>query len=91
MTCINNRFKVGDIVQHFKREFITDKNSKDYLYQILNVAVNTENNEIMVVYKALYNDTIFVRPLDSFNSEVDHEKYPNVIQRYRFEVYTNDL
>ena len=91
MSIINNRFKVGDIVQHFKREFINDKNSKEYLYQILSLAIDTETNELTVVYKALYNDSIFVRPLNSFNSEVDHEKYPNVIQKYRFEVYTNNL
>ena len=82
----NQRIKVGDIVQHFKRE-LCDKSTKEYLYQVKDFAQHTETGEQMVVYKALYPPfTTYVRPYDMFMSEVDKTKYPNIKQKYRFEV-----
>ena len=92
-------FKPGDIVKHFKRETVDtsiSKNKNAYLYKIIDTAIYTETGEKMVVYQLLYepqgecNYKIFdlaVRPYDMFMSEVDHEKYPDIKQKYRFEKY----
>lgn len=83
-------FQPGDIVAHFKRETVTD-GSDTYLYRIIGVATHSETGEKMMVYQALYGDFgAYVRPYDMFMSEVDHEKYPDIKQKYRFEKLTQD-
>ena len=46
---------------------------------------HTETEEDMIVYLCLKDNQLYVRPYDMFISEVDHDKYPNVKQKYRFE------
>ena len=76
---------VGDIVQHFKREWVSAQTS-EYLYKVLAFAQHTETGERLVIYQAMYTPfKICARPYAMFMSEVDHEKYPDVKQKYRFE------
>ena len=79
-------FRAGDIVRHFKRETV-DPSTDQYLYMIVGEATHSETREKMMVYAALYGDGgLFVRPLEMFLSEVDREKYPEIKQKYRFEL-----
>lgn len=69
--------KINGIYKHFKGDY----------YLVEDIAKDSETKKEMVVYRRLYEDGgLWVRPLDMFLSEVDHEKYPNVKQKYRFEL-----
>ena len=76
---------VGDIVRHFKREWVSAETS-EYLYKVLAFAQHTETGEKLVIYQALYSPfKVCARPYTMFMSEVDREKYPDIKQQYRFE------
>lgn len=59
---------------------------KGNMYELLNIATHTETGRQFAVYKSLNDGKVWIRQLEMFVSEVDHEKYPNVAQKYRFEL-----
>lgn len=60
---------------------------KGNIYQIRCLARHSETGEMMVVYQAMYDTfQIYVRPLAMFMEEVDRIKYPDISQKYRFEL-----
>ena len=72
-----NRIKINGIYKHFKGDY----------YLLVDVAKHSETGEDYVVYRKLYEDcALWVRPLEMFLEEVDHEKHPEVEQKYRFQL-----
>lgn len=89
---MNNRvIRVGDIVQHFKREFVS-YNTSEYIYKVIAFAQHSETGEKLVIYQGMYYPfKTCARPYDMFMSEVDHMKYPDVKQKFRFEKIELDM
>ena len=72
-----NELKMNGVYKHFKGDY----------YLVLDIATHSETNEEYVVYRALYGENkLYIRPKEMFLEEVDHDKYPDVEQEYRFEL-----
>lgn len=73
--------KVGQVYRHFK---------EGKLVKVIAISQDTENvGSFSVVYECMDKDNnkkIWHRPYDMFVSEVDHNKYPDAGQKYRFEL-----
>ncbi len=69
--------KINGVYRHFKGKY----------YLVVDVAYDSETKDEMVVYRRLYGDgSLWVREKGMFLSEVDHVKYPEVTQKFRFEL-----
>lgn len=88
-----SRFQPGQIIKHFKRDFLNpvEMGTNMYLYKVLAIGKHTETGEEMLVYQALYAPfETYIRPLAMAESPVNVEKYPKTKQEYRLEVYTTE-
>ena len=71
--------KAYEIYRHFKGN----------LYMVICIAEDCDDLSKKVVYKALYGEgKTYVRDLEEFLSEVDHDKYPYIEQKSRFKKIT---
>lgn len=87
------RFNSGAKVRHFKyyRQDIASKHAHEYEYEVLTHATETETGKTIVVYRSLCNpDIVWARYAESFYSEVDTHKYPDSVQRFRFELIEDE-
>ena len=70
------------------------KHFKGFNAVVITFSKHSETNEDLVVYYCFdendkeHNNGVYARELSMFLSEVDHEKYPNIKQKYRFEEIT---
>ena len=72
---------IGKTYRHFKGD----------LYEVVDIAVHSENAGMLVIYKSKRDPTlVWARPIGMFLSDVDKEKYPLVRQDQRFVEVSDD-
>ncbi len=82
----NQKIKIITYLES-KEDATIFKHFKGQEYKIVAVAKDSENLEEKIIYRGEYEDNpLWIRSYEDFFSEVDHEKYPEIKQKYRFEI-----
>lgn len=85
---MNNKMEVQKSLMKTRNEMVGKRyrHFKGGIYIVTAIAVHSESDEPLVIYKTFNQpELVWARPLSMFLSEVDHEKYPDVKQKLRFE------
>ena len=98
---LNDKCDLADCEKYFKRKVPVDndrnvtagqvfRHFKGHTVKVIAISQDTEApGQFYVVYEC-GDGTIWSRPYGMFVSEVDHEKYPDVKQKYRFELMESE-
>ncbi len=73
--------KVGSIYRHFK----------GHIYKVIAIGKDSEDLSLKVVYRNIDTKEVWIRDKKEFLSKVDKDKYPNVNQKYRFELVNEKI
>ena len=73
---LEREVKVGSVYRHFKGT----------LHKVIGIAKDSETLEEKVVYNHMDTGELWIRDKNEFLSLVDRKKYPDVEQKYRFEI-----
>jgi hypothetical protein len=90
---MQTKFKPGQIIRHFKRDFISkeEKESNLYLYQVVGIALHSETKEPLLIYQGLYQPfQMYARPLAMAEEKTDKVKYPAAKQEYRLQIMNEE-
>lgn len=70
------KVKIKGIYKHFKGNY----------YIVEDIATDSDTLDELVIYRGLYGEhKLWARRKEDFLSEIDHKKYPDIKQKYRFE------
>ena len=73
---LEREVKIGSIYKHFK----------GHIYEVIAIGKDSEDLSLKVVYKNVDTNEVWIRDKNDFLSFVDKNKYPDVLQEYRFEL-----
>ena len=64
---------------------------KGHDYKIVTIGKDSETTNDVIIYQGTYDDNpVWVREYKDFFAKIDKKKYPDIKQKYRFEIIINN-